>query len=255
MVHLSALPGTPRSPVGPASLSKIIDQACRDAAALVNGGVDALLVENMHDRPYLKAQVGPEIVASMTACCLALKHSGLLPNTMPMGIQVLAAANQEALAIAQAAGLQFIRAEGFVFAHVADEGLIQAQAADLTRYRRAIGAENVAIYCDIKKKHSSHAITADVDLAETAHAADYFLADGLIVTGTRTAVPPSVEELQSVRAASKLPLLVGSGVTEANIRAFLATADAVIVGSSVKLAGDWRNAVDEAAVRALVQAK
>jgi uncharacterized protein len=259
MVHLAALPGTPRSPQGPAgrhSLSKIIDQACRDAAALIQGGVDALLVENMHDRPYLNGAVGPEIVASMTACCLALKNSGLLPASLPVGIQVLAAANQAALAIAQAAGLQFIRAEGFVFAHVADEGLIQAQAAELARYRRSIGAEHIALYCDIKKKHASHALTADVDLAETAQAAEFFLADGLIVTGTRTAVPPAAAELRSVKTACpQLPLLVGSGVTTANIREFLSIADAVIAGSSVKEQGDWRNPVDAAAVAALVAAK
>jgi hypothetical protein len=34
----------------------------------------------------------------------------------------LAAANKAALAVAVAADLQFIRAEGFVFSHVADEG-------------------------------------------------------------------------------------------------------------------------------------
>ena len=38
------------------------------------------------------------------------------------GIQILAAGNKEALAVAKAAELDFIRAEGFVFAHVADEG-------------------------------------------------------------------------------------------------------------------------------------
>jgi uncharacterized protein len=249
MIHLGALPGTPKASQ---SLAEIIDAACRDAQALVQGGVTALLVENMHDRPYLKGHVGPEIVASITACCLALKNSGIIPREMTMGLQILAAANQEALAVAQAAQLDFIRAEGFVFAHVADEGLIQAQAGELLRYRKAIGADQVAIFTDIKKKHSSHAITADVDLAETAHAAEYFLADGLIVTGTRTAVPPSLAELEAVRQASHLPLLVGSGVAEDNIRSFLAVADAVIVGSSVKQKGDWRMPVDREAVARLV---
>jgi hypothetical protein len=35
---------------------------------------------------------------------------------LPVGIQVLAAANKEAIAIAHAADLQFIRAEGFLIA-------------------------------------------------------------------------------------------------------------------------------------------
>lgn len=50
-------------------------------------------------------------------------------------------------------GLDFIRAEGFVFSHVADEGIINACAGDLLRYRKHIGAENIQIFADIKKKH------------------------------------------------------------------------------------------------------
>ena len=30
------------------------------------------------------------------------------------------------------------------------------------RYRKEIGAEDISIVCDIKKKHSAHAVTADV---------------------------------------------------------------------------------------------
>lgn len=50
-------------------------------------------------------------------------------------------------------GLDFIRAEGFVFSHVADEGLLNACAGELLRYRRRIGAEHIQIFTDIKKKH------------------------------------------------------------------------------------------------------
>ncbi len=50
-------------------------------------------------------------------------------------------------------GLDFIRAEGFVFSHVADEGLLNACAGELLRYRRCIGAEHIQIFTDIKKKH------------------------------------------------------------------------------------------------------
>ena len=38
----------------------------------------------------------------------------------------------------------------------------EAAAGELLRYRRAIGATNVKVFCDIKKKHSSHAITAGI---------------------------------------------------------------------------------------------
>lgn len=65
----------------------------------------------------------------------------------------IAGANKEALAVAMATGGSFIRAEGFVFSHVADEGWMDSCAGELLRYRRSIGAEDVAILTDIKKKH------------------------------------------------------------------------------------------------------
>ena len=86
--------------------------------------------------------------------------------------------------LALAAGLDFIRAEGFAFAHVADEGIIESSAAELLRYRRTIGAEHVQVWADVKKKHSSHAITADVGLGATAHAVEFMRGDAVIVTVT-----------------------------------------------------------------------
>ena len=60
---------------------------------------------------------------------------------------------REALAVAQAAHFQFVRAEGFDFSHVADEGWMDGDAAELMQYRRAISAEQISVMCDIKKKH------------------------------------------------------------------------------------------------------
>lgn len=65
---------------------------------------------------------------------------------------MLAGANKEAIAIAQSCDFQFVRAEGFVFGHIADEGYMDGDAGILLRYRKEIEA-NVAVYCDIKKKH------------------------------------------------------------------------------------------------------
>ena len=57
----------------------------------------------------------------------------------------------EALGAALASGADFIRAEAFVFGHVADEGYMDASAGPLLRYRKTIGAEKIAIFTDIKK--------------------------------------------------------------------------------------------------------
>ena len=71
------------------------------------------------------------------------------------------------VSIAHATGARFVRAEGFAYAAVADEGLLEeADAGPLLRHRKAIGAEDVAIWSDVRKKHSAHAITGDLVLAD-----------------------------------------------------------------------------------------
>jgi predicted TIM-barrel enzyme len=123
----------------------------------------------------------------------------------------------------------------------------------LLRYRRSIGAERILIFADIKKKHAAHAITADVTLVETAKTAEFFLADGVIVSGPTTGEPASPDEVRDVVLAVGGPVLVGSGVTVANLAQF-PTAHGFIVGSSVKQGGVWCNALDRDAVRALARA-
>ncbi len=125
---LAALPGTPGNSM---KISAIISEALRETLILTEGGVDAVMIENMHDRPYLNRNAGPEIIAAMTAVASEIKQA----FHIPLGIQILAGANKEALAVALAAGFDFIRAEGFVFGHVADEGWMNSDAGELLRYQ------------------------------------------------------------------------------------------------------------------------
>ena len=236
MVHVQALPGTPQNKL---SIQEICDLAVKEAKQYQAAGVDAVMIENMHDIPYLKGNVGPEIVAGMTAVARAVRKA----IDLPLGIQILAGANREALAVAQAANFQFIRAEGFVFGHVADEGYIESCAGELLRYRKMIGAEEIKIYTDIKKKHSSHAITSDVDIDETALAAEFFMSDGLIVTGSSTGKAVYLHELKSLKDKVKTPVLIGSGITAENIHQYWDFASAFIVGSHFKENGFWMNTV------------
>ncbi len=246
MIHVGALPGTPRHTQ---PLAKIIAQTVKEARIYRETGVDGIAIENMHDLPYLRGTVGPEITSAMTLIGAAVKNEfrGVT------GLQILAGANKEALAVALAANLDWIRVEGFVFAHIADEGFIQSCAAELLRYRKQIGAERVQVWADIKKKHSSHAITADVSLAETAHAAEFMGADAVIVTGVATGRAPLSTDIKSTRTGTKLPLILGSGVDDKNIRKFTKQADAFIMGSFFKKDGYWENEVDAKRVEKLLR--
>jgi membrane complex biogenesis BtpA family protein len=248
MVHVGALPGTPRHE---RPLDGLLAAAAADAELLREAGFDALIVENMHDLPYLRRKVGPEIVASMSILVRAIRET----VDLPVGVQILAGANREALAVAHAAGASFIRAEGFAYASVADEGLLEeADAGPLLRYRRMIGAEDVAIIADVHKKHSAHAITGDVTLEEQVSTAEFMGADGVVITGSATGSPTDTNHLARASGLGNLPVIVGSGADPDSIGSLLRDADAVIVGSSIKVEGRWSKPVDEGRARALVEA-
>ncbi len=241
MVHLRPLPG---SPGWDGDMSSVRKAALQDAERLVRGGCDALIVENMGDVPYLRGRVAPETVAAAAICVADIVALGL-----PVGVQLLAAANLEALGVAHAAGASFVRAEAFAYAHVADEGWLDATAGPLLR-RRATLRSHVKVWADIQKKHAAHAVTADLSLADIARGTAFSGADALVVTGLETGHPTDPDHVRAARAAG-LPVVVGSGVQPDNLAPLAAVADALIVGSYFKERGDWRAPVDDARVAAV----
>jgi len=246
MVHVGALPGTP---FAESTIAELADGAAAEARILDETGFDAVMIENMHDRPYVWGGHGAEITAAMTAVGLAVRAA----TSKRLGVQVLAGGHLEALAVALAIGAAFIRCENFVFAEVADEGLVaRGVAGQLLRERRRLGADHIAVLADIQKKHAAHAVTADVPIGEHAEAAEFFGADGVIVTGRATGRGADLGDLRAVRAATRLPVAVGSGVTPETVGEILGVADAVIVGSSIKAGGVWSGPVDAEACRRLV---
>lgn len=85
-----------------------------------------------------------------------------------------------------------------------------------------------------------------------AKAAEFFLSDGLVVTGSETGQPADIGDLDRVREVTRLPLVVGSGVTEANLGQYRGKADAMIVGSHFKVGGRWDGKVDGERVRSFM---
>ncbi|RWS11261.1 hypothetical protein B4U79_02167, partial [Dinothrombium tinctorium] len=218
MIHVKSLPRTPRHSL---SLQQLIDNACEEAAVYKKHSIDGVIIENMHDLPYVTAdKCTPEVVAVMTRVCREVKQ---VMGDTPCGVQILAAMNKEAIATAFAAGLQFIRCESYVYSHIADEGFMNACSGDLLRYRKAIGAEDILVFADIKKKHCSHAVTNDIDIKQTAEAAKFFLADGVIVTGLKTGHAPNFSDVEQ----------------------------ALIIGSYFKKNGVWSNDLDEERMKRL----
>ncbi len=246
MIHSLPNPGTPKNDHSP---TEIIEKAISEALLYKHAGVDALMIENMHDTPYLNRKVGAEVTAMMAIVAHEVKKT----TGLPTGIQILAGANAAALAVAHAAGLDFIRAEGFVFSHIADEGVMQSDAGELLRYRKQIGAEDVGIFTDVMKKHASHAITSDLSITEWVKTADFFLSDGIIITGSSTGEKANVEQVKEASKNTNFPVIIGSGVTTDNLNNYWNFADAFIVGSHFKVDGYWKNAVSKERVENFMQ--
>jgi membrane complex biogenesis BtpA family protein len=162
----------------------------------------------------------------------------------PIGIQMLEAANETALEIAHEADLDFIRVEGYVFAHVGGAGIIEGCAGKLLRYRKELGCDHIKVFADVKKKHCSHALTADISIADEIKQAEFFLTDGIIITGARTTEPPSIIELRQARKVAHVPVLIGSGITPENIKLYYPRADGFIVGSTFRKRGDFLGELD-----------
>lgn len=249
MIHCAPLPGSPRYSTD--SVNDIYQKALSDGRILIESGFDGLIIENHGDIPFLK----PDEIGHETTTTLAVVADRLRRELdVPFGINVLANAALPALAVAKASGASFVRVNQWANAYVANEGIVEGEAARALRYRSAIGARDVAVFADAHVKHGAHAIVADRSIPELVRDVEFFDADAVIATGQRTGDSATLEEIDTIRGATGLPVLVGSGVTPDNVGAILERVDGVIVASTLKQDGVWWNPVEAERVRAFVDA-
>jgi membrane complex biogenesis BtpA family protein len=245
MVHLAPLPGAPRYS---GDWQGVLRRALADAAALCAGGVDAVMVENFGDAPFLPGAVAVETVAHLTVAAHALRAA----IDRPMGINVLRNDAEAALAIAAAVGAEFVRVNVLTGARVTDQGIIEGKAHAVQRLRQRL-CPHVRLLADVDVKHSA-ALAPRPIAAETRDTLLRGLADAVIVSGEGTGHATDLAKLAEVRqAAAGAPVLVGSGATLQTLAGLLAVADGVIVGTATKRDGDVRLPVDPERVRALVE--
>ena len=232
MIAVLPLPG---SPLYKGDDQGVIDQALADLGIYKRAGVDSLIFENDHDLPYIQPPLDKKGIALMTTIVKEARKA----FDGPIGVQMLEAANITSLEIASEADLDYIRAEAFVFAHVGGSGIINGSAGKILRRRKELGAEHIKVFADVKKKHGSHSLTIDLDIADEIRQAEFFLADGMIVTSKFTGINPDEEDLVKAKNATKLPILIGSGMTAENISRYVPLADGFIVGSYFRRDGKF----------------
>jgi len=254
VVHLPPLPGTARAAAtAGAAMETALASALADARALEDGGIDAIVVENFGDAPFHGDRVPPAVVAAMTALAAEVRRA----TRVPLGINVLRNDALAALSIAAAVGADFIRVNVHAGAMLTDQGVLTGRAAETLAERRRLGAERVALVCDVLVKHAQP-LAGDRAALLPQMAEDTFrrgLADALVVTGAGTGKAAALDEVAAVRrAVPEAPVLVGSGVTDATVRATLDVAHGAIVGTWFKRNGELAQPVDVERVRRFVAA-
>ena len=232
MIAVLPLPG---SPLYDGDDQRVIDQALADLDVYKKAGVDSIIFENDGDLPYIQPPLDKKAIALMTKICKKARKR----FNGPIGVQMLEAANIESLEIAAEAGLDFIRVEAFVFAHVGGSGVINGSAGKILRRRKELNAEHIKVFADVKKKHGSHSLTIDLDIKDEIIQAEFFLADGVIVTSQFTGLNPDKNDLLKAKDVTRLPVLIGSGMNVDNIADYLPLADGFIVGSYFRKDGKF----------------
>ncbi len=236
MVHLGALPGSPRYQGG---IADVVDRALTDAETLAAAGFDAVMVENFGDVPFFADDVPAVTVAAMTRAITEISAA----IDLPVGVNVLRNDALSAMSIAAATGAAMIRVNVLSSMMYTDQGPIVGRAAELGRLRAAIAPE-VLVLADIFVKHASPPPGATIELS-AIDAWERSGADGLVISGTGTGTSVDLADLERVAlAVPDAPLVIGSGASVDTIEALAEHASSIIVGSSIKPFGDVDRAVD-----------
>lgn len=242
MVHLLPLPS---SPLFDGDIEKIEKRALSDVKALVEGGVDAFIIENFGDIPYDNT-ISLEAYSIMISIVNKIKAI----TDLPFGINIQFNCTDHECAMAFATKASFIRVESFVENRIDTHGISYSSAPKLMR-KKSLYPSEFMIFADVNVKHTYP--MADIKLADAVHEAVESGADAVIVTGKATGQNPKVEEIKELKEKFKdVPILIGSGIKQSNVKEFLQYADGIIIGSSIKIDNDVNNGVDLEKVKALM---
>jgi hypothetical protein len=249
VIHLLPLPGSPRFGGDMAGVTR---RAVEESELLHGNGFDGVIVENYGDLPFTRGRVGAVTVAAMAAVTSEITRT----SPIPVGVNVLRNDAESAVAIAAACGCRFVRVNILVGSFVTTEGLIQGDPGRVMRVRQEL-APDLLVLADVMVKHAHPLGPASIG----DHAVDTVRrggADGIIVTGPRTGEPVEIAELEKARsalgsAAGQAAVLVGSGVTPANVAALAARCDGIIVGSYLRENGIAGEAMDGGRVRKIAE--
>ncbi len=230
-VHLAPSLGTPGFPGAETALAMLDEDL--DALA----GVDAVLIENEHDKPHTLV-----VNAWQRAWLARLSTHARQRVSVPLGINIQRVDWEATFAIAEAVGLDFVRLDVLVdHVRMGGEDVVFDAAAVMAK--RPPG---VRVFVDVHVKHAE--LLSVRPLSQSAGLAVAAGVDAVLISGHRTGEPPTVEDLQAARAGK--PVYIASGLAPDNASWLAPHADGAIVGTSLM----ERGRVTRTRVAAMVEA-
>jgi hypothetical protein len=222
MVHCDPLLGYKDSP----GIKEVEKKFLGDLKALIDGGVDAIMIENNYDIPHFE-RAKYSTIPHLTDLCLKAREE----TKKPLGLCVLWNDYETALSIAKIARFNFVRIPVFVDRVKTDYGIFDAKSDECIEFRKQIKADNVLIFADVQVKHAKHLIKRP--LHEAVSEAIDKKADVVIITGKWTGDPPTKKDVaEAKKVAGKIPIILGSGITLENLKDF--DVDGYIIGTYFK---------------------
>ena len=244
MCHLEALPGDPLyDPIK--GLDWVLERAGQDAAALQEGGVDAIMFSNERSLPYMTE------VEQITTICMARIIAEIKDHLdIPYGVNVLWDA-KSSIDLAVATGASFVR-EIFTGAYASDFGVWNTNCGAVIRHKQAIHGQDVRTFFNILPEASRY--LAERDIADIARSTVFNTQpDALCVSGLIAGAETSSQTIRIVKdAVPDTPVFANTGVRLSNVVEQLKIADGAITGTTFKRDGYIWNEVDAERVKAFM---
>jgi predicted TIM-barrel enzyme len=214
------------------SMARLEDYVLANATIFADAGVPAMMLQ---DCTREAAGAAPDTVAIMAALGKLLRTE--LP-ALQIGIIIQAHDHAAALAVAHAIGAGFVRIKVFVGGVMTAEGPRDSLGPMARAYRHNLRRDDIAILADVHDRTSYR--RADVPHEQAAYWAEQTGADGLVITGDSFA--DSLDRVRKAREAGvTAPILLGGGVTAANVAQALACTTGVIVSRAMMKANTTSN--------------
>lgn len=243
MVHLHAMPTDPKYDPKE-GIEGVLQAARKDVEALQKGGIDGILFCNEFSIPYTRNIAGVTI-ATFARIVAELKNE----IKVPFGI-TCASSTKSTYDIAVAVQADFVRTH-IHGAFVGVYGISDCDPGELERYRYAIGGGYLKVLTAIIPEGAR--ALADRPLKEVVKTLAFNIEpDGLLIYSTTPGTAVDIKQIEEVKEECSLPVLASNGVKLETIEEILALTDGCIVGTGIKVDGQFYQPVDPSRVKHLM---